>query len=1019
MFLCDGGLVSYMILSWKWMLGAMLALTLLVGLLLGSHYYYLERSNREALSQRAGSTVQLLSVSAHHAVLSEDINTLRDLARQVLKQPDVIYFTIQDADGHFLLFQGRDGVSKENYKKRSDLAHSVSIIKESGYIFAIVELGLSRAQMQQVIGQAMRWSWSAGGVLWLLGCLAIFFGGWRLGRGELRYHDLFANHTAIKLLVDPENDYRIIDANCAAEQFYGYSKEQLCDLKVSQINVLSEPEIMHEMASASREGRDYFFFRHQLASGEEREVEVHSGPVSLDGHTILYQIVHDITDRRRSEQALERGRTELEQANRRLHTVLDGLEATVFVADSRTQRVLYINRTMWELVGDVVGRKIAHLFDPQADEKHKVLWESAHLWPKVGARIAREYLHPLNNKWYLSHIHGVEWSDGRPVRLEVATNISRFKESERATHQAMELADDSTRAKGVLLDAVSHAFTPPLQKVTQVLTYLKSEESSAGEGRWVSELERVVEQLNTRIQDLQVLGQLDAQSRTSMERTPFRFRSLLDRLRNQYPLGVTVGGGFRIQLELDDAAADQRFLGDPGRHHQLFSAMLRSYGLGARCEGVVIRLDVIATEGEDSNLILECFPKQVGGAMRTQHRYRPFSPLQSSQGDGELALILMARLAQWMGIMLEISTVGAAQPALRLHMKLPVSMGDHGATKRPTLYQRPAWDPPAQDDAEPRPSRVPEIKDIRGSKGYDAPTVQIVEDGQAEPTHGPTPPLQAGRYTLSEGGDMHQHSLNLLVVEDDPVSQMVIRAILEDRGHQVTMTESGEQGLALAMDGGWNMLLVDRILPGMGGLEMIEQLRQAEQQQGAMAVPIVMMSAEVTRETVDACREAGGDEILVKPIVSERLTTIMRRLVPEMTQDDAPEDPAQGETESPSLNRAHLDILAAEMTRKEFQNLSERFEKNAINYLVSASTALEQSDRIGVHTALHTLAGSAASFGLQQLADTIRHASHESKKAEPAWLKQVIGEGHDELNVGMRHLKTYMNQAFPDTQTKS
>lgn len=90
-----------------------------------------------------------------------------------------------------------------------------------------------------------------------------------------------------------------VDANTAAGDYYGYPVDQLCRMKISAINVLTPDQIAEEMRQAAQEKRSHFHFRHRLANSEVRDVEVHSGPLELDGRSLLYSIIHDVTDRRR------------------------------------------------------------------------------------------------------------------------------------------------------------------------------------------------------------------------------------------------------------------------------------------------------------------------------------------------------------------------------------------------------------------------------------------------------------------------------------------------------------------------------------------------------------------------------------------------------------------------------------------------------------------------------------------------------------------------------------------------
>ena len=122
-----------------------------------------------------------------------------------------------------------------------------------------------------------------------------------LRESEAQYRSLFKNNHSIMLLIDPETA-DIVDANPAAVSFYGWSYETLTRKKIFNINTLTEEQVIDEMEKAKMEQRKQFYFRHCLASGEIRDVEVFSGPIKVYGKELLYSIVHDITARKKAEE---------------------------------------------------------------------------------------------------------------------------------------------------------------------------------------------------------------------------------------------------------------------------------------------------------------------------------------------------------------------------------------------------------------------------------------------------------------------------------------------------------------------------------------------------------------------------------------------------------------------------------------------------------------------------------------------------------------------------------------------
>jgi PAS domain S-box-containing protein len=133
-----------------------------------------------------------------------------------------------------------------------------------------------------------------------------------LRESEQRFRNMFHKHSSIMLLVEPDSG-NIVDANAAAASFYGYPEDRLRGMQINQINMLSSEEIGVERHLALEEKRNYFIFKHRRANGEIRVVEVYSTPISDGGRTLLFSIVHDITERKEMEDALQRSNADLER----------------------------------------------------------------------------------------------------------------------------------------------------------------------------------------------------------------------------------------------------------------------------------------------------------------------------------------------------------------------------------------------------------------------------------------------------------------------------------------------------------------------------------------------------------------------------------------------------------------------------------------------------------------------------------------------------------------------------------
>ncbi len=136
-----------------------------------------------------------------------------------------------------------------------------------------------------------------------------------LKESEEKFRRLFEDHTAIKLLVDPDSG-AIIDANQAAADYYGWSREELKMMKIEHINTLPATEIKKNLEKVKSRQKMHFEFRHVRKDGSIREVEVFSSKVEIGGKSVLHSIIHDITDRKQVELALIKAKEKAEESDR-------------------------------------------------------------------------------------------------------------------------------------------------------------------------------------------------------------------------------------------------------------------------------------------------------------------------------------------------------------------------------------------------------------------------------------------------------------------------------------------------------------------------------------------------------------------------------------------------------------------------------------------------------------------------------------------------------------------------------
>jgi len=184
------------------------------------------------------------------------------------------------------------------------------------------------------------------------------------GPGASRFDPLFRamfeRSRAVQLIVDPA-DGTIVDANPAASEYYGYPLPALVGSKVADINVFDERTVREELSRAAAEERSYFRLRHRLASGEIRDVEVHSSPIDVEGRPLLYSIVHDTTDRARAEELLRQSEARYRLLAENAHDLIvlvDGDGKFLYVSPSHARVLGYEPR-------ELEGTRLFDLIHPE------------------------------------------------------------------------------------------------------------------------------------------------------------------------------------------------------------------------------------------------------------------------------------------------------------------------------------------------------------------------------------------------------------------------------------------------------------------------------------------------------------------------------------------------------------------------------------------------------------------------------------------------------------------------------
>ncbi|AAK86436.1 MULTISPECIES: response regulator transcription factor [Agrobacterium] len=116
--------------------------------------------------------------------------------------------------------------------------------------------------------------------------------------------------------------------------------------------------------------------------------------------------------------------------------------------------------------------------------------------------------------------------------------------------------------------------------------------------------------------------------------------------------------------------------------------------------------------------------------------------------------------------------------------------------------------------------------------------------------------------------------MKILLVEDDNTTGNYVTKGLASAGHIVDWVKDGREALAAGLDGGYDVAIVDRMIPGLDGLNLVKSLRAA-----SIRIPILFLTAMSGVDDRVEGLEAGGDDYLVKPFAFSELTARINALV--------------------------------------------------------------------------------------------------------------------------------------------
>lgn len=241
----------------------------------------------------------------------------------------------------------------------------------------------------------------------------------------------------------------------------------------------------------------------------------------------------------------------------------------------------------------------------------------------------------------------------------------------------------------------------------------------------------------------------------------------------------------------------------------------------------------------------------------------------------------------------------------------------------------------------------------------------------------------------------------VLVLEDMPMNQMVVRRQFDLLGLPLTLANHGREGLALVQAQSWDVIFSDVQMPEMDGFAFTEAVRAWEAEGKRKRLPIIAMTANALQGDAQKCLDAGMDDYLSKPVTIERLMAALHRWLPPMAARDAalpartaapPLTPVRSPTGPRAVDLDQFRDLVGTSDPAVARDLLGFFLEAFPELLAGLHAAALTEDAAALRTAAHAAKGAALNAAARPLGDTLATLEHQAAHLSPDQVQEILEE---------------------------